>query len=355
MTRAREQQISLSDTPYYHCINRCVRRAFLCGEDRFSGQNYDHRKQWILDQIKHLSSVFAIDVCAYAVMSNHYHVVLKVDVEKLASWSDDEVLHRWRRLFKGNFLVDRYLNNQVLSEVELDIVSQATALWRERLQDISWYMRCLNESIARQANREDEVKGRFWEGRFKSQALLDEQALLSCMMYVDLNPIRAGLAKMPETSEFTSIYERIQAMSPVVEHSPKSVRGKKNDREVEIQEANELSEAEGLCDEDTSVVFLQAFSDQVDRSNQDEAIPFAYRDYLELLDWTGRAIRCDKRGSIPEHLQPILTRLGIDSGEWWVEQIVHFRRRYASYVGSADHLQQVSQQLGQRWLKGQAA
>jgi len=120
MTRAREQQISLSDTPYYHCINRCVRRAFLCGEDRFSGQNYDHRKQWIVDQIKHLSSVFAIDVCAYAVMSNHYHVVLKVDVEKLASWSDDEVLHRWRRLFKGNFLKDRYLNDQVLTEAELN-------------------------------------------------------------------------------------------------------------------------------------------------------------------------------------------------------------------------------------------
>lgn len=360
MTRAREQQISLSDTPYYHCINRCVRRAFLCGEDRFSGQNYDHRKQWIVDQIKHLSSVFAIDVCAYAVMSNHYHVVLKVDVEKLASWSDDEVLHRWRRLFKGNFLVDRYLNNQVLTEAELNVVRQTADLWRARLQDISWYMRCLNESIARQANREDEVKGRFWEGRFKSQALLDEQALLSCMMYVDLNPIRAGLAKTPETSEFTSIYERIQAMSVLAggqrDGGDSDVQGVGYEADNRGGEFN-LQAEQGACSDGGEDIAtpLQAFSDQVDRDHRDKAIPFTYRDYLELLDWTGRVIRSDKRGSIPQHLQPILTRLGIDSGEWWVKQVVHFRRRYASYVGSADHLQQVSQQLGQRWVKGQAA
>jgi hypothetical protein len=241
------------------------------------------------------------------------------------------VLHRWRRLFKGNFLVDRYLTNQVLTEAESNIVRQTTALWRERLQDISWYMRCLNESIARQANREDGVKGRFWEGRFKSQALLDEQALLSCMMYVDLNPIRAGLAKTPETSEYTSIYERIQMMDATI-----------NDAK-QVNQACEVMSP--LC----------VFSDQVRTGYQDKTIPFAYRDYLELLDWTGRAIRCDKRSSIPDHLQPILTRLGIDSSELWVEQIVHFRRRYASYVGSPDRLQQVSRQLGQLWVKGQAA
>ncbi len=106
MTKARQNLISLSDTPYYHCINRCVRRAFLCGEDQFTGQSYEHRKQWIVRKIKELSSVFAIDVCAYAVLSNHYHTVLYVDG-------------------------------------------------------------------ARQANREDGCKGRFWEGRFKSQALLE--------------------------------------------------------------------------------------------------------------------------------------------------------------------------------------
>ena len=340
MTRAREQQISLSDTPYYHCINRCVRRAFLCGEDAVTGQNYDHRKQWIVDQLKLLSSVFAMDICAYAVMSNHYHVVLKVDAERVASWSDNEVIKRWQTLFKGNFLVQRYLLNQSsMSEAELRIVKETTALWRERLQDISWFMRCLNERIARQANREDQVKGRFWEGRFKSQALLDEQAVLSCMMYVDLNPIRAGLASTPEESEFTSIYERIKAASQPAK------RGRPT--KAHKQTASNGDSSPQLC----------PFADQVPKLDRDKAIAFTYADYLELLDWTGRAIRSDKRGSIPEHLLPILTRLGMagrgkDPTEQWLKYIRTYRRRFASYAGSVKSLKRVSTQLGQRWVKG---
>ena len=79
MTISRSRQIDLSVTPYYHCVNRCVRRAFLCGEDRATGKNYEHRREWIASKIKDLSDVFAIDVAAYAVMHNHYHIVLRVD------------------------------------------------------------------------------------------------------------------------------------------------------------------------------------------------------------------------------------------------------------------------------------
>jgi REP element-mobilizing transposase RayT len=87
MTQARSTQISLTDTACYHCIARCVRRAFLCGVDDFSGRNYEHRRQWIVDKLKSLSSIFAIDICAYGVMSNHYHVILRVDTAELAAWS----------------------------------------------------------------------------------------------------------------------------------------------------------------------------------------------------------------------------------------------------------------------------
>lgn len=90
MTQSRDTQISLDDTPFYHCYVRCVRRAFLCGDDHCSGGNYDHRKQWIVSGLRFLSYIYAIDICAYAVMSNHYHVVLHVDHERTQDWTQRE-------------------------------------------------------------------------------------------------------------------------------------------------------------------------------------------------------------------------------------------------------------------------
>jgi len=180
---------------------------------------------------------------------------------------------------------------------------------------------------------------------------------LSCMMYVDLNPIRAGLATTPESSEYTSIYERIQVMSASVYGARKRGRPRKEAQKNRLATGKIDSKAESKGQEKNTepMAPLCAFSDQVDAGDQDKSIPFIYRDYLALLDWTGRAVRLDKRGSIPEHLQPILMRLGIESSELWVRQILGFKRRYACYVGRGDHLQQISQQLGQRWVKGQAA
>jgi putative transposase len=210
MPQPRYRQVSVDDTPYYHCISRCVRRAFLCGEDPLSGFNFEHRRQWIVDRIKLLCSVFAVDLCAYAIMSNHYHIVVRIDAEQLATWSDEEVAHRWMQIFSGPLLMRQYLTNANLTQTELKCIANLFTTWRERLGNLSWFMRCINEPIARMANAEDHCTGRFWEGRFKSQALLDERALLACMAYVDLNPIRAALAKTPEQSDYTSIQERIE-------------------------------------------------------------------------------------------------------------------------------------------------
>ena len=143
-------------------------------------------------------------------MSNHFHVVVRVDAERALGWDRDEVLRRWTQLFTGPELVQRYrAHPENLCAAELARLDLWVATYRERLIDLSWFMRVLNEPIARQANAEDGVTGRFREGRFKSHALLDEQAVLTAMAYVDLNPIRAKMAETPEASAYTSVAERI--------------------------------------------------------------------------------------------------------------------------------------------------
>ena len=159
MALARSQQVSLESTPYYHCIARCVRRAYLCGDDPVSGRNFDHRKRWLVERFKELSSIFAIDICAYAVMSNHYHLVLHVNRQEAQNWSDKEVIERWTHLFpaNGRLIETLYLNRQ--SKVAQKQLERKIEDWRLRLSDLSWFMRCLNEYIARRANREDECSG----------------------------------------------------------------------------------------------------------------------------------------------------------------------------------------------------
>ena len=343
MTRKRKQQICLDDTPFYHCMSRCVRRAYLFGDDD-RGRNYDHRKGWIVSKFKQLASIFAIDVCAYAVMSNHFHLVLFVDEAKAKNWSDREVAERWRQLFRGHILVERWLHG-ALSEVEEVTALELVADWRKRLCDISWFMRCLNEAIARQANKEDNCNGRFWEGRFKSQALLDEQALLSCMVYVDLNPVRAGIADSPETCDFTSIQERIQLLSKTrrLTSSLKRKTGPRTNNTLGryIIEDKKIGEA--------------SLKELVGNTSDDgfTKIPFTLNDYLQLVDWTGRAVRLEKgkRGSIAKNLPPILQRLNIESKDW-LRETQYFESRFKHFAGALYTLETKAIQLQQAWLHG---
>jgi REP element-mobilizing transposase RayT len=266
MPKPRKALVLLDETPYYHCVSRCVRRAFLCGIDSLTGKSYEHRRLWIVERIKQLTEIFAIDCCAYSVMSNHYHVILYVDTERAKGWSEQEVIDRWERLFSLPVIVQRYLSNEAITQAERDTVSELLTKWRIRLHDISWFMRCINEPIARQANKEDGCTGRYWEGRYKSQALLDEKALAACMAYVDLNPVRAGMAQTLEQSEFTSI----QARSHLVKQNPERV---------------------GETDTPSGLLPFAGYP----RQDMPKGLPFRLKDYLELVDWTGRAIlECDR-------------------------------------------------------------
>ena len=316
MTQARSTLIDPESTPYYHCIARCVRRAWLCGEDHLTGKNYEHRRQWVVDRLEELIDIFAIEVCAYAVMSNHYHVVLHINKDAAKTWGRDEVLARWTSLFSGPLLVQRYLAGDKLSKIELKRVDDYIEAYRTRLMDISWFMRCLNEHLAREANREDGCKGRFWEGRFKSQALLDEAALLTCMAYVDLNPVRARLAETPEQSDFTSVQQRSCQLS---------------------------EKAEGK-----QPATLKPFRMQGQKT--DLALPYTLYDYFELVDWSGRVVRQDKRGSISSDMPPILARLGINPDEWL--QTMHQGNRFYRAVGRLAVMKDCALRTGQQWMQG---
>jgi hypothetical protein len=151
----RKALVSLDDTAYYHYMSRCARRIFLCGTDPFTQQSYEYRRQWIQDILKELTSYFSNDCCDYALMSNRYHLVLFVDRDRAKDWTLDEVIERWQKLCKGSVLVDRYRSGQNPSRAERDALSQLVSKWRERLSVINWFMRCLNESVARRANQDE--------------------------------------------------------------------------------------------------------------------------------------------------------------------------------------------------------
>ena len=285
MTSPRSALISLDVTPYYHCVARCVRRAFLCGKDKETGRSFDHRKTWLVQRIQLLGNVFAINIAAYAVMSNHYHLVLHVDTCRSEEWSHEEVINRWNRLYRGPELVKRFTLGETLSETELEIVHRTVEKWRSRLSNISWFMSCLNYYIALNANKEDGCKGRFWEGRFNSKALLDDAALLSCMAYVDLNPIRAGIADSLDASAFTSIQDRIRVIK-------------------------------GQGNPDTPS--LMTFAASATKPQQTTNLPYKLKDYIDLVDWTGRAIRDDKKGYIKATQPSLLKALGLSAQQWQI-------------------------------------
>ncbi|GAA6183712.1 transposase [Aliiglaciecola sp. NS0011-25] len=282
MPLARKRQICLTDTPYYHCVSRCVRRAYLCGEDKFTGKSFEHRRQWVEDRLLFLSTVFAIEVCAFAIMSNHSHVVLHVNVEKANDWTDKQVCSRWHKLHKGTLLTQKFMSTDspLLTDAQRTTLHATLSIYRQRLTDISWFMRELNEPIARKANHEDQCTGHFWEGRFKSQALLDEHAVAACMVYVDLNPIRAKLASTPETSEHTSIKRRIRDFK----------KGK----------------------QPTTLMPFVGNPTQP----QPPGLTFNLIDYLKLVDLSGRSLHPNKSGSIDIDESPILQRLGLDEKSW---------------------------------------
>ncbi|WP_422381425.1 transposase [Marinicellulosiphila megalodicopiae] len=321
MTQARKRLVNYTATTKYLITCRCVRRAFLCGKDQYTNQDYEHRRGWLEDILLNLPTIFAIDIASYAIMSNHFHLVISVDTQKVESWSRIEIIKRWHKLYNGTVISQAFVQGAKLSDLEEKLLSESVVIWRERLMNIGWFMKNINEPMARLSNIEDNCTGKFWESRYKSKAILDDEGLLSAMVYVDLNPVRAQMADTPETSEFTSVKKR-SASFKASNHS-NSVKDQPDD--------------------------LLPLSKHCKKH-----IQISTQSYLELVDWTGRQLAEGKKGSIKSDLPDILSRIDLTEAQF-LNASVNINKSFANLIGKASSIDQHFSKFGLKracgWVK----
>ena len=293
----RSDLISPDESCIVHVFSRVVRRCFLLGDDPLTGKNYDHRKVWIEDMLKHHAAYFAIDLLCYSLLCNHFHLILKTQPDIVKSWTSREVARRWLMLCPKRKAPDGSPAEPKESEIN-SIVNDAVKLKqiRSRLSDISWWMRLMCQKIAIRANKEDQLTGRFFEGRFKGVKILDETGLLACAAYVDLNPIRAALAQTIEESAYTSAQRRIESLQ-----SPEQ----RADRFLAPLTIDELRDELGSRPSSSGY-----------RCSDNGFLNMSVEDYLALLDWTARQPVAGKSGVTPADTPEILERLGLDADVW---------------------------------------
>jgi hypothetical protein len=291
MSTPRSRLVDPLVTPWYHCISRCVRHAFLCGD------HHAHRKQWIENRLRELVGIFAIECAGFSVMDNHLHLLLRIDSRKAEGWSGEEVARRWLALFpmrdiqgKPTAITDARVARFA---ADADWIAEA----RSRLANLGWFMKSLKEPLARIANKEEGVSGAFWEGRYKSVGILDEESLLATAAYIDLNPLAAGVVATPEESEHTSLATRISHCE-----ANGTVETLRDD--LSVLTRNPTQEA-GLwllpVDDDRS--------QGGERPGLHDGLTLSC--YLRLVDASSRMIRAGK-ASLEAEMAPIFERLRLD-------------------------------------------
>lgn len=300
---ARSEIYRPEEVAVVHVMAKTVRSIYLFGTDELTEKCYDHRRDWIEKQLIHQAKYFGIDLLANAIMSNHFHLVLCSRPDVVSTWDDTEVANRWLHLCPKR--KDALGNPQEPNERELDSIRtkpEEVKKIRSRLSDISWWMRLCCQKIAQRANYESGENGRFFNGRFKATRLLDEQSILACMIYVDLNPIRAGIAVTVETSSHTSIIKRIKAMNEL--NKQLAERSDAHLRPIEIKQ-----------NEDGQVQVAVKSKDQKRCSNKG-VLEVSIIEYFKLADYTARLRKIGKVGYTPASLPPILERIGFDLKTW---------------------------------------
>ena len=339
MVTPRKEIVPDNESGIYHCTSRCVRRAFLCGIDRLTGNNFNHRRDWVKARLQTLAQIFSVKIYGYAAMSNHLHVILETQVEEANTWSPQDIARRWLTLFPKHRNERGDACEPAPAEIrQLAADKNRVHELRSRLCSLSWFMRCLNELIARMANREDNCKGRFWEGRFHSQRLLDEGALFACMAYVDLNPIRSKAATTLQNSQHTSIHDRITAYK--AEAAVKHLKNKDNPGTLTKARKEQLQHKQKQSRAADWLAKLESC-----------AISCTTSEYLQILDWTGRQLKAGKRGRIADNVKPILTRLQLDHNNW-LKTVDGYGRTFWRVAGRTEAIEEAAAKVGRKWFRG---
>lgn len=345
MAATPRSEIFDPDNPgVYHCWSRCVRRAFLCGKDRYTNKDYEYRRDWIEERIKELARWFAIDVLFFAIMQNHFHLVLRTLPQLVAKWSDLQVVERACKIFPYKFKRLGVKNREPTRDQLRKFANDAKLVeeMRSRLSNPSWFLRQLKQNIATRSNAEDETTGHFFEGRFKCRAIVDEAGVLICGVYVDLNQVRELEANSPEESTRTSAFHRIKALL-----ARRQNRSDAADWDGFLCPIYTRGDAQNSADPPAGTLGSLRASDS-------GILELTVESYLEVLDWTSRQTRRDKRGQVSDDAPPILKRLGL-SGPSLVTLVEEFEQLFHDAVGLAGSLAEFAVKMGRNWLRGAKA
>jgi hypothetical protein len=320
----------------------------LCGVDPVTARDYEYRRDWICGMQENLAALFAIEIGFRSELSNHLHVILRTRPDIAQTWSDKDVVRRWLVVSKLAKSKDGQIREPCRARVAMEMaIPGRVDVLRRRLSDPSWFMGILCEYISRRSNREDGCRGSFWEDRYKCRALVDEASIFICGIYVDLNQIRAGEAQTPETSTHTSAYDRIRSRQVCL--SATDTAPTNADR---CKQAPDGWLCNLTLDERAAVDAAGMLQSATRRRASDKGlIPISLDEYLELLDASGRIVRTGKSGAIPEHLAPILERLGIRS-EMWADIVTRFDDMFGHVVGASAKVTARAVQAGRRWYRG---
>lgn len=326
----------------FHITQRCVRREALLDDKLPCRGRFRSRREAILDCLKLLASAFAIDIIRFSIMGNHLHLILRNRPDVAKNLTDREVVERWFRICPGycRALADyRNKPGERVSERDIERVlrdSTRIAELRLRLSSISHFMWSLNNYTSKLFNLMDGKEGSFWQSRYKLKLLLDDLSLLLCGLYIDLNPIRAGVEPRPEDCLYTSAFFNLEA-ARIISEFP----------DIDPQTLPDAFFAPITISSDKDAACSARFSL---RASDFGFTDMTMHEYFILLDLIGRLISKPNIAAIPSSLPPIFERLDL-KWENAVELVKSYEGLFKFFVGTRESLNAKAEVLGGRKLQ----